>query len=200
MHGPMNVKPKKFSAFDATRIFITPPLVPTLIQVNTVRTLHPLPPVLRSIVPLSSHLRLGFPGGLLPYRVYVYFLPMRAVYPTHLILLDLITLVMFGEYRSCSFSVNNFLLSPITSSPLSPKYLTQHPTLKRRLSVWETTFQTLTKQRTKFNSVCLNIYIFGQQTGRHKILDRMIAGIAGEKSVCADDYWGRGVKEQELCN
>jgi hypothetical protein len=44
------------------------------------------------------------------------------------------------------------------------------------------------------------MHIFGQQTGRQKILGRMIADIAEEKSVCAGSYWGRGVKEQELCN
>jgi len=88
--------------------------------------------------------------------------------------------------------VCNFLLSPITSSLLGLNILTQHPSLKRPLPVWETTFQTRTKQRAKFSSVYLNLYIFGQQTGRQKILDRMLAGIAGEKSVCAGGYWVRG--------
>ena len=82
--------------------------------------------------------------------------------------------------------------------PLRPKYLTQHPSHKRPL--WETTFQTRTKQRAKFSSVNLNMCISGQQTERHKILDRLVAGIAGEKAVCAGGYWGRGVKEQELCD
>jgi hypothetical protein len=66
--------------------------------------------------------------------------------------------------------------------------------------VWETTFQTVQKQRAEFSSPYPNMYSFGQQTGRQKILDQMIAGIAGEKSVCAGAYWGRGGKEQELCN
>jgi hypothetical protein len=43
------------------------------------------------------------------------------------------------------------------------------------------------------------MYIFLDSKLEDKILDRMIAGIAGEKSVCAGGYWGRGVKEQELC-
>ena len=83
---------------------------------------------------------------------------------------------------------------------LRPKYLTQHPNLKHPLSGWETTFQTRTKQREKISYVNLTMCIFVQQTGKHKILDRMIAGIAGEKAVCAGGYWGRGVKEQELWN
>jgi hypothetical protein len=70
-------------------------------------TPHPPQPIyLRSILIPSSHLRLGLPSGLFPSGFHTKtvhtFLPspMRATYPTHLILLDLICLIISGdEYK-----------------------------------------------------------------------------------------------------
>jgi hypothetical protein len=56
---------------------------------------------LRSILILSTHLRLGLPSGLFPSGfptniLYVFF-PIRPTCPAHLILLALIILVVLGE-------------------------------------------------------------------------------------------------------
>ena len=51
-------------------------------------------------------------------------LPHTCYMPAHLILLDMITRIIFGEwYGSWSFSVLSFLHSPVTSSLLGPNIL-----------------------------------------------------------------------------
>jgi hypothetical protein len=79
---------------------------------------------------LSTHLRLGLPCGIFPSGfpnniIYAFHnSPFRATYPAHLILLELIILIMFGEENKLwSSSLWSFLQSPVTSSPFGPNIL-----------------------------------------------------------------------------
>ena len=83
----------------------------------------------RYILISYSHLRLGLSSGSflrLPHQnpICTSPVPISAMYPAHLILLDLFTLILFGEgYRSLSFSLCSFPYSPVISSLLGPKIL-----------------------------------------------------------------------------
>ena len=81
---------------------------------------NPLPTSWRSILILSSHLRLGLSNGSLSLRFPHQNLvasSIRATWPAHLIILDFITRTILGEgYRSLSSSLCNFLQYPVTGS------------------------------------------------------------------------------------
>jgi len=90
----------------------------------------PQPNSWRSIVILSSYLSLGlpsdfFPSGFPNKTLYApFFAPICATCPDHLILLDLINQIIFGEeYWSFNCSLFSFLHSPVTSSLWGPNIL-----------------------------------------------------------------------------
>ena len=91
---------KKFPVFHGTRRFITALTSVrhlSLSRASPIQSIYPHPTSRRSILILSTHLRLGLPSGLLPSGFPTKTLhtslssPIRATCPAHLILLDIIT-------------------------------------------------------------------------------------------------------------
>jgi hypothetical protein len=103
---------KKFPSFHGTRRFITALTSVrhmSLSWTSPIQSIYPHPTSWRSVLILSTHLRLGLPSGLFPSGFYTKTLytplssPIRATCPAHLILLDFITHTILGEeYRSFS--------------------------------------------------------------------------------------------------
>ena len=110
------------------RVYKSPPPDPFLSNINPVHAPHPTS--WRSILILSSHLRLGLPSGLLPSDFPTKTLytplhfPMRATCHAPLILLDFIIPTILGEeYRSLGSSLCSFLHSFGTLSLLGTNTL-----------------------------------------------------------------------------
>jgi hypothetical protein len=123
---------KKFPSFYGTRMFITAFTNARHLSVSwisSIQSILPHPTYWRSILILSSHLRLSLPSRLIPpgfpaKTLYTPLLsPIRATCPVHLMLLHLITrTILSEECRSLSFSLCSFLHSLVTSSLLDPNH------------------------------------------------------------------------------
>ena len=124
---------KKFPSFHGTRRFITALTSVrhlSLSWASPIQSIYPHPTYWRSVLILSTHLRLGLNSGLFPSgfptkaRYTPLSSPIRATCSTHLILLDIITRTMLGEqYKSFSSSLCSLLHSPITLTLLCPNIL-----------------------------------------------------------------------------
>ena len=114
---------KKLPAFHGNRRFITALTSVrhlSLSWASPIQSIYPHPTSRRSILILSTHLRLGLPSGLLPSGFPTKTLytpspqPIRATCLAHLILFDFITRTILGEaYKSFSSSLCNLLHSPL---------------------------------------------------------------------------------------
>ena len=181
---------KKSPAFHGTRRFITALTSVrqlSLSWASPIQSIYPHPTSRRSILILSTHLRLGLPSGLLPSGFpakTLYTLlssPIRATFPAHLILLHFITHTILGEeYKSFSSLLCNLLHSPVTSSLLGPNILlntmfcSQTPSVSFPPAVSTTKFHTHTKQQAKL------LYLRKGTIGNKTF---------SSKDMMTDDWW-----------
>jgi len=114
---------KKFPAFHGTRRFITAPTSVHhlfLSWASPIQSIYPHPTSWRSVLILSTYLRLGLPSGLFPSgfptkTLYTPFSsPIRAAFPAHLILHFITRTILGEEYKSFSSSLCSLLHSPVT--------------------------------------------------------------------------------------
>jgi hypothetical protein len=136
------------------RIHKCPTPVSIMSQLNPIHTSHP--PSWRSILILSSHLRLVLPIGFLSLRVphqnpvHATPFPHPSYMPRLSHLFDFITRTILGkEYKSFSSSLCNFLHSPVVSSLLGPNILLNTLSLRSFLNVSDKVSNPYKKKQAK---------------------------------------------------
>ena len=138
---------KKFPTFHGTRRFITALTSVrhlSLSWASPIQSTYPHPTSWRSVLILSTHLRLVLPNGLFhsgfPTKTLYTPLssPIPATCPALLIILDFITHTILGEeYKSFSPSLCNLLHSPVTSSfPPAISATKFHTHIKQPAKLW----------------------------------------------------------------
>ena len=128
---------KKFPTFYGTRRFITALTSArhlSLSWASSIQSMPSHPTSWRSILILSSHLCLGLTSASFPQVssskpcTHLYSPRICATCHAHLILLDLITRIIFGEqYRSLRCSLCSVLYFPVTSFLVGPNILLSTP-------------------------------------------------------------------------
>ena len=161
---------KKFPAFYRTRKFITAFTFArhlSLSRVNSIQSIPPHPTSWRSILILSSHLRLVRPSGLFPsgFPTKTLYTPLlshiRAISPAHLLLLYHPNNIGWG------IQISQLVIGQLSSLlcylvPPRPKYSSQHPILKHPQPVFipqcqRPSFSPIEHNRYNYNSVYLNL-------------------------------------------
>ena len=167
--GPRLVK--KLLIFYGTRRFITTFTSACRLSLTwaiSIQSISPHPTSWRSILILSSHLRLGLQCGFLPSgfttkTMHLFSIPYVATCPAHLILLWLITRIIFSEefklLRSslCSFLHSPFILSLLDPNILFSTLLSDNPSLRYSLNVSD---QVSHPNKTTSKIIVLYILIF----------------------------------------
>jgi hypothetical protein len=135
------------------RVHKTPPLDPIFSQANPVHKLSPSFPRIHSNIILPSTPRSSerSPTFRFFYQNVIHISPVCATYTSHLILLDMITLITFGEAWNSSLCsllhplASSSFLGPNISSPLCSQTLSVYALPL----VWETKCHTHTRQQVK---------------------------------------------------
>ena len=137
---------------------------------------------------LSSHLLLGLPSGLFPSGFPTKKPCLHLSFPTYILHAPSISSRFdhpnntWWEVYFIKFLIILFSPLPCYLIPLRPKYFPQHPILKHARHTFlpqrkRKRFTPTQNIGQNYSSVYLNLYIVGSQTGRRKILHRMIASV-----------------------
>ena len=130
---------KKFPAFHGTRRFITALTSvrhPSLSWASPIQSIHPHPTSWRSILILSTHLRLGLPSGLSPsgFPTKTLYTPSPYPYAPHIQPISFLSILSPAQYwvRSTDHLAPRYAISSIPRSLVPPrsKYSPQHYILK----------------------------------------------------------------------